>query len=117
MKVYAYQGCDSCRKALKWLAERGIPHEVVPVRESPPGIDELRQVLAASGGDIRKLFNVAGGDYREMGMKDRLPTMSEDEALALLSRHGNLVKRPLVVGARLKTAGFKPDEWAAALGV
>jgi arsenate reductase len=88
----------------------------MPVRESPPSIDELREVLAATGGDLRKLFNVAGGDYREMGMKDRLPKMSESEALALLSTHGNLVKRPLVVGQRLKTAGFKPEEWAAALG-
>ena len=114
MKVYVYQGCDSCRKALRWLAERGVRHEVVPVREQPPTVAELAGVLEALGGDLRRLFNTSGMDYRALGLKDRLPGMSVDEALALLASNGNLVKRPLVVGPALKTAGFNPEEWSRA---
>ena len=75
---------------------------------------ELKTVLAAAG-DIRKLFNTSGVDYRELGMKDKLPTMSEAEALALLATHGNLVKRPILIGDGKALAGFKEAEWAAAM--
>jgi len=115
-KVYAYKGCDTCRKALKWLREREIPFEEVAIRETPPTVAELKQVLVRYDGEPRRLFNTAGGDYRAMGMKDRLPGMADDEALALLAGHGNLVKRPLVVGGGVALAGFKPDEWESAFG-
>lgn len=116
ISVYAYKGCDTCRKALKWLAGRGIPHEVKAIRETPPSVAELKAALAAFGGDLRPLFNTSGGDYRELGLKDKLPSMSADEAVALLSRNGNLVKRPFVIGKDVILAGFKPDEWSKALG-
>lgn len=114
--VYAYKGCDTCRKALKWLNERGIPHEVKAIRETPPAVAELKAAVAAFGGDLRLLFNTSGGDYRELGLKDKLPGMSADEAVALLSTNGNLVKRPFVVGGGVVLAGFKADEWARVLG-
>lgn len=114
--IYAYQNCDSCRKALKWLRERGIDAEVRAVRETPPSPFELKIAVAALGGDIRKLFNTSGSDYREMGLKDRLPEMGGEEAIRLLSTHGNLVKRPLFLSEGVVLAGFKPEEWAAALG-
>lgn len=116
ISVYAYKGCDTCRKALKWLNERGIPHEVKAIRETPPTVAELKAALAAFGGDLRPLFNTSGGDYRELGLKDKLPAMTADEAVALLSMNGNLVKRPFVVGKGVVLAGFKPDEWSKALG-
>jgi len=116
MRFYGYKGCDGCRKARRWLDERGIDYEELPIRESPPTVAELRRVLAATGGELRRLFNTAGGDYRALGMKDRLPGMSEDEALALLSSHGNLVKRPLVVGDNVALVGFREEEWARRLG-
>lgn len=116
ISVYAYKGCDTCRKALKWLAEQGIPHEVKAIRETPPSVGELRAALAAFGGDLRPLFNTSGGDYRELGLKDKLPSMTADEAVALLAANGNLVKRPFVTGKGIALAGFKPDEWARVLG-
>jgi arsenate reductase len=116
VSVYTYSGCDTCRKALKWLKERGIPHEVKPIRETPPTVAELKSAVAASGGELRPLFNTSGGDYRELGLKDKLPGMTADEAVALLSKNGNLVKRPFVVGDGVVLAGFKEEEWQRALG-
>lgn len=114
LTVYAYQGCDTCRKALKWLKAQGISHEVKAIRETPPSVTELRAAVKAFG-ELRPLFNTAGGDYRELGLKDKLPTMSADEAVALLSKNGNLVKRPFVIGEGVVLAGFKEDEWRRAL--
>lgn len=114
--VYAYKGCDSCRKALKWLDERRIPHQVKAIRETPPTVAELSAAVGAFGGDLRPLFNTSGGDYREMGLKDTLPGMSADAAVALLAANGNLVKRPFVVGKDVVLVGFRPAEWERALG-
>ena len=110
LRVWAYKGCDTCRKAQKFLAERKIAHELMAIREHPPGVAELRAMLAHVG-DLRRLFNTSGGDYKALQMKERLPKMSVDEALALLSTNGNLVKRPFALGKNRGTTGFKPDEW------
>lgn len=115
MKVYAYKNCDTCRKAIKWLNLHGIDYEEIAIREHPPTVVELRQVLVSIG-DLKRLFNTAGGDYRALGMKERLPAMTEEEALELLSRTGNLVKRPFVVGEGIGLAGFKEPEWREAFG-
>jgi arsenate reductase (glutaredoxin) len=113
--VYAYQNCDTCRKALKWLAAHGVPHQVRAIRETPPTSAELKAALQILGGDIRKLFNASGVDYRELGMKDRLPTLSEADAILLLSENGNLVKRPFLIGKSTALCGFKEDDWRKAL--
>src|SRR5690606_4568461 len=99
LKVYAYKGCGTCRKALKYLDGRGISYEVLPIRETPPTKAELRRMLDAYDGDIRKLFNTSGMDYKALNLKDKLPTISVDEAIGLLHENGNLVKRPFVIGA------------------
>ena len=117
LRVYAYSGCSTCRNALKFLTKHKISHEVLPIRETPPKPAELRQMLKHMGGEIRKLFNTSGLDYKAMGLKDRLPSMSTDDAIALLSTHGNLVKRPFVLGEGVGLVGFKPDQWSAELGV
>lgn len=114
--IYAYQNCDTCRKALKWLHGKGIAAEVKAIRETPPTVAELERALAAVQGDLRRLFNTAGGDYRELGLKDRLPAMPVAGALALLAGNGNLVKRPLFLSDKAVLVGFKPEEWEAALG-
>ena len=111
MSLYAYKNCDTCRKALKFLAERKIAHEVVPIREQPPTVKELRAMLGHVGGDLRRLFNTSGGDYKELNMKERLPKLSVDEALALLAGNGNLVKRPFALATSSGVVGFKPEEW------
>jgi len=111
IRIYIYEKCDTCRKALKFLAARGIEPQVVPIREQPPTKAELKRVLALMGGDLRKLFNTSGRDYKELGLRDRLQKMSEAEALDLLSKNGNLVKRPFLLTAESGTAGFKEAEW------
>jgi len=116
MKVYAYQGCSTCRKALTWLKSHGIEAVVLPIRETPPTVAELRAALKARGGDLRALFNTSGQDYRAMDIKSKLPVMSVDAALTLLSTHGNLVKRPLLIDAKagVHLVGFQEADWAAA---
>lgn len=117
LRVYAYTGCDTCRKALKFLAEHKVAHEAIPIREQPPTVAELRAMLTHVDGDLRKLFNTSGQDYKALGMKDRLPEMSESEALALLSQTGNLVKRPFALTKTAGAVGFKPDEWREQFGI
>lgn len=114
-KVYAYQGCDSCRRALKMLAAAGIRPEVVPIREQPPTRAELTAMLGRYGGKLRRLFNTSGQAYRQLGLKDRLDGLSEVEALALLASDGNLVKRPFVVAGSDGWVGFDPIQWQVKL--
>ncbi len=111
MKVYSYKGCGTCKKALKWLELRGVEFEEIAIRESPPRIDELKTALLVKG-SLKALFNTSGVDYRAQGMKDKLPNMSEEEALELLSGNGNLIKRPFVILNDSALVGFKEAEWA-----
>jgi arsenate reductase (glutaredoxin) len=110
LRVYAYEKCDTCRKALRFLRDRKLAFDLVPIRERPPTKSELKFVLGQVG-QLRRLFNTSGGDYRAMSIGEKLPTMSEDEAITLLSNHGNLVKRPFVVGEDWGTTGFNEAEW------
>lgn len=112
VRYYAYKGCGTCRKAKKWLAEHSIEVEEIAIRETPPTVEEFRVALQ-SGYALKALFNSSGGDYRELGMKDKLPTLSEEEALQLLSERGNLVKRPFVITSEGALVGFKENEWEA----
>ena len=116
IKVYAYKNCDTCRKAAKWLGVQGVVFKEIPIRETPPTVAELKKMLKAMGGDVRKLFNTSGMDYKALNLKDKLPTMSESEALELLASNGNLVKRPFVLGDGVATVGFKEEAWAEMFG-
>jgi arsenate reductase len=111
LRVYAYEKCSTCRKALKFLAAKKIAHEVIPIRAQPPTVAELRAMLAHVGGDVRKLFNTSGQDYRALDLKTRLPKLSVDEALALLAANGNLVKRPFALTPKAGAVGFREEEW------
>ena len=114
MKIYTYSKCSTCRKATKWLKEQNIAFEELPIRETPPGVDELRNMLEYVG-DLKKLFNTSGMDYRALGMKDKLPSMTAEEALELLASNGNLIKRPFLIDKDKGTTGFKEDVWEALL--
>lgn len=115
LTVYAYDKCQTCRSALKWLEARRIPYQVRAIREQPPSLPELRRMLVKVG-DKRALFNTSGQDYRAQGIKDKLPTLGDDDALKLLAANGNLIKRPFVIGPRAALVGFDADAWKAALG-
>jgi arsenate reductase len=117
LKFYGYKGCSTCRDAVKWLQKKGIAFEELAIRETPPSVKELKAMQAAKDGDLRKVFNTSGMDYRALGLKDKLPAMSEAAALKLLSETGNLVKRPFVIDEKkgIFLTGFKEPEWKAAL--
>ena len=115
IRVYAYANCDTCRKALRFLKERDVAHQVIPIREQPPTRMELRQMLAAVG-EVKRLFNTSGQDYRAQGLGAKLPEMKAEEALELLAANGNLVKRPFVIGKGIHLVGFQEETWKAALG-
>ena len=116
LTVYTYSNCDSCRRAVTWLRGRGLDFVEKPIRETPPSGAELKQMLAAQGGELRKLFNTSGLDYRAQGLGEKLPSMTEAAALALLAGNGNLVKRPFLLGADgLGLVGFNEAVWAVRL--
>lgn len=115
LSVYTYRNCDTCRRAVKWLESRDLAFVEKPIRETPPGLAELQAMLAAQGGVVRRLFNTAGRDYRELRLGERLPDMTPAAALQLLARNGNLVKRPFLLGAGVALVGFDAIVWAAAL--
>jgi len=115
LTVYCYSKCSTCKKALKWLEENGIGHEVIDIRENHPDEDALRRYYCESGLPLKRFFNTSGIPYREMELSKKLPQMSEDEQLALLASNGMLVKRPLVMGDGFVLTGFREEEWAAKL--
>ena len=115
LTVYVYQKCSTCRDALKWLDAHRIAYQVKAIRETPPSPTELAAAHQALGGKLSKIFNTSGIDYRALGLKDQLPTMSETEAFDLLSKNGNLVKRPFLIGEDKLLVGFKPADWEKAL--
>ncbi len=106
--VLCYKKCTTCQKALKWLDAQGIPYTERPIKEENPSREEWYK---RSGLPLKRFFNTSGNLYKEMKLKDRLPQMSEEEQLDLLSSDGMLVKRPLVVGEDFVLTGFKEAEW------
>ena len=93
-----YPRCSTCKKAKKWLDEHGIQYQDRHIVEDNPTAEELREWIGLSGLPIKRFFNTSGMRYRELQLKDRLPQMSEEEQIELLSSDGMLVKRPLVIG-------------------
>src|SRR5580704_12553955 len=114
--VYTYANCSTCRDAVKWLRSQSVSFVEKPIRETPPSVAELKRMLDYQSGKLRRLFNNSGQDYRALGLSDKLPAMTEAEALALLAGNGRLVKRPFVLGGTFGLVGFDPAEWAGAFG-
>jgi len=111
MKIYQYPKCGTCRKALKWLDENGVTYESIHIVEQPPSKEELKKLIEKSGLEIKKFFNTSGMKYRELGLKDKLKEMSEDEMIELLASDGMLIKRPIVTDGTKVTLGFKETEF------
>ena len=110
-----YPKCSTCQKAKKWLEAQGVAFEARHIVEENPTAEELSKWIAASGQPVKKFFNTSGMKYKELGLKDKLPSMTDEEQIALLATDGMLVKRPLVIGNGVVLAGFKEDKWAEAL--
>ena len=111
VKFLCYPKCTTCQKANKWLDDNKIEYEIRDIKEDKPTLDELTAWYKMSGLPLKKFFNTSGLLYKSMELKDKLPTMSEEEQLKLLATDGMLVKRPLVIGENFVLVGFKESEW------
>lgn len=106
-----YPPCTTCKKAKAWLDERGVAYAARNIKEENPTAEELKAWREKSGLPLKKFFNTSGLAYKALGLKDRLPTMSEEEQYQLLASDGMLVKRPLVVGENFVLVGFREAQW------
>lgn len=106
-----YPKCSTCKKAAAWLKEHGIEYEDRHIKEENPTKEELSIWYKRSGLDIKRFFNTSGNLYKELHLKDKLPSMSEDEKLALLATDGMLIKRPLLITDQVILTGFREAEW------
>ena len=111
IKFICYPKCTTCQKARKWLDENQIEYEFRDIKLDNPSLDELSEWYKKSGLPLKKFFNTSGLLYKSLDLKNKLPTMSEDEMLKLLASDGMLVKRPLLIGKDFVLVGFKEDEW------
>ena len=116
MLFVCYPKCTTCQKAKAWLEGRGLTFDVRDIKTDRPTEAELRHRHERSGLPLKRFFNTSGLQYKALGLKDKLPQMSEDEQFALLSTDGMLVKRPILVGDGFVLVGFKESEWEARLG-
>jgi arsenate reductase len=110
-KFYHYAQCSTCRKAQKWLETHKNQLDSVDITTHPPSKTELKKVLKDSGKKITDLLNTSGVQYRELKMKEKVKTLSEDQLLEMLSKNGRLIKRPLVFEGAKATIGFKEEEF------
>ena len=115
MLLIWYPKCTTCQKAEKWLADKGAEYTTRHIKEENPTYDELKIWYEVSGLPLKKFFNTSGLLYKSMHLKDKLPSMSEDEQLKLLASDGMLVKRPLLVGEDFLLVGFKAEQWEAVI--
>lgn len=106
-----YPKCTTCKKAQKWLNDNGIAYEEVHIVEQTPTKEQLENYWKVSGYPLKKFFNTSGIKYRELGLKDKLAEMTEDEQLELLASDGMLIKRPIVTNGEKVTLGFKEAEF------
>ena len=112
MLFLEYPPCSTCKKAKKWLDDLGITYTDRHIKENNPSYEELKSWYAISGLPLKKFFNTSGLQYRALELKDKLPTMGEEEQLQLLSSDGMLVKRPVLVTDDGKVlTGFKEADW------
>ncbi|MEM6369542.1 MAG: Spx/MgsR family RNA polymerase-binding regulatory protein [Myxococcota bacterium] len=116
LRVYAYSKCGTCKKAISWLKARNLALEEIPIVERPPTAEQLAEVMKKSGRPLKKLFNTSGQSYRQGGWKEKLPGLSEAEALKALAADGKLIKRPIVLGEAMALVGFDQGSYESAFG-
>lgn len=110
-----YPRCGTCRKAMKWLSDQGIEVKERHIAESPPTRRELEKWYQSSGLELKKFFNTSGKKYRELNLKDRIPSATESELLDILASDGMLVKRPVLVTEESVLVGFHETDWQQTL--
>jgi arsenate reductase (glutaredoxin) len=112
LTFYGYPKCGTCRNAKKWLDTHGLTYKEIHIFDSPPSKEELKDMLELSGFELKKFFNTSGEVYRELGLKDKLKSLSVEEMLELLASNGRLIKRPLLTDGKKVTIGYKEEDYA-----
>ena len=115
MLFVEYPKCSTCQRAKKWLEEQGVSFEDRHIVEHRPTEEELKEWYQKSGLPLKRFFNTSGLKYKELGLKEKLPSMSEEEQIKLLATDGMLVKRPVLVGEGFVLTGFREAQWQEAL--
>ena len=115
MQYICYPKCTTCKRAKAWLDEHGITYDERHIAEQNPTYDELKKWYNISGLPLKRFFNTSGVLYKSRQLKDKLPSMSEDEQLKLLSTDGMLVKRPIIIDGDTVLVGFRENEWQTLL--
>ena len=115
MQFICYSKCTTCQKARKWLDANGVAYDERHIKDNNPTVDELKAWHKQSGLPLKKFFNTSGLQYKALNLKEKLPTMSEEEQFKLLASDGMLVKRPLLIGDDFVLVGFQEDAWQARL--
>lgn len=113
--ILQYPKCSTCRKALNYLRAKSVEFEARDIKESPPSKEELKDWLGRSALPVKKFFNTSGQVYKTLGLKDKVPSMSTEEALELLAGDGMLVKRPILLAGEKVLVGFREEEWNGVL--
>lgn len=112
IKIIQYPKCSTCKKAVKFLQDNNVEFESRDIKEDNPTAEELKKWHEMSGLPLKRFFNTSGLKYKELGLKDKLPEMSEEEQYELLATDGMLVKRPILVGQDYVLVGFKEADWS-----
>jgi len=115
LTFYAHPKCSTCEGARDWLRKNGLPFVEKDIRTNPPTMPEMRTMLKVQGGELRRLCNTSGIEYRAQGLSAKLPKMTETEVLGVLAGNGMLIKRPFLIGSGVALMGFKEPVWAEAL--
>lgn len=115
MLFIQYPPCSTCQKAKKWLDDHGLSYIDRHIKNEKPSYEELKAWYAASGLPLKRFFNTSGLLYKSLNLKEKLPTMTEEEQLQLLATDGMLVKRPIVVSGSSVLVGFKESQWESLL--
>ncbi len=115
MLVYIHPKCSTCQKAMAFLKAQAVAVTIKDITVTPPSLSELKAMLEFQNGNIKKLLNTSGQLYREMQLASKLPNLSHDDILLLLSQHGMLVKRPFLLAQNVGLIGFSEAQWSAAI--
>lgn len=113
LKFYGYKKCGTCRKAEKALDNANVEYQFIDITENPPSATALKKIIKQTGADIKKFFNTSGVQYRELKIKDKLPSLSEKDIIQMLAENGRLIKRPIVTDGEKSTVGFKEEEFTS----
>ena len=111
LKFYGYNKCDTCRRAKKWLEAKGQKLEDIDITIDPPSLKDLTAYFKKSGRDLKDFLNKSGEQYRALNMKEKVKTLGEEQILAMLSKNGRLLKRPIVTDGKKVTVGFDESEF------